>query len=74
MSTVLDFSHLCVFCRFVKYTSDEEVLSAIERLNGTQLGQSCLVVERAVQKDRARIPVRNQEQEYQRRDFQNVTG
>lgn len=59
---------------FVKYTSDEEVLSAIERLNGTQLGQSCLVVERAVQKDRARIPVRNQEQEYQRRDFQNVTG
>lgn len=56
---------------FVKYTSDEEVVKAIERFNGTQLDQSVLVVERAVQKDRDRNMTRNQEQGYYpKRDLQ----
>ena len=39
-------------------------MKAIERFNGTQLDQSVLVVERAVQKDRDRNTTRNQEQGY----------
>ena len=61
--------------RFVKYTSDEEVVKAIERFNGTQLDQSVLVVERAVQKDRDRNMTRNQEQGYYpKRDLQGISG
>ncbi|XP_067028422.1 uncharacterized protein [Acropora muricata] len=60
---------------FVKYASDEEVMKAIERFNGTQLGQSVLVVERAVQKDRDRNTTTNQEQGYYPKgDLQGIPG
>lgn len=50
-------------------------MRAIERFNGTQLGQSVLVVERAVQKDRDRNATRNQEQGYYPKgDLQGIPG
>lgn len=50
-------------------------MKAIERFNGTQLGQSVLVVERAVQKDRDRNMTRNQEQGYYPKgDLQGIPG
>lgn len=50
-------------------------MEAIEKFNGTQLDQSVLVVERAVQKDRDRNTTRNQEQGYYpKRDLQGNRG
>ena len=50
-------------------------MKAIERFNGTQLDQSVLVVERAVQKDRDRNTTRNQEQGYYPKgDLQGIPG
>lgn len=58
----------------MRFASEEEVSNAIERMNGSMLGDNRLVVEKAVQKDREGTPHRNHETEYQRRDFQNTTG
>lgn len=56
------------------FAAEEEVTSAIERMSGTQLGENRLVVEKAAQKDRGGTPRRDQDAQFQRRDFQHSTG
>lgn len=60
---------------FVRFTSEEEVVSAVEGMNGTMLGEFCLVVEKAIPKDKGGGNLqRNQELEHQRRSLQNFAG
>lgn len=58
------------------FSSEEEVNNAIERMNGTMLGDNHLTVQRAIQRDRgAGTPRRGQDNLYQRKtDFQHSTG
>lgn len=58
------------------FSSEEEVNNAIERMNGTMLGDNHLTVQRAIQRDRgAGTPRRDQDHLYQRKaDFQYSTG
>lgn len=59
----------------MRFTSEEEVVSAVEGMNGTMLGEFCLVVEKAIPKDKGGGNLqRNQELEHQRRSLQNFAG
>lgn len=58
------------------FSSEEEVNNAIERMNGTMLGDNQLTVQRAIQRDRGTgTSRRGQDDLYQRKaDFQYSTG
>ncbi|KAM7432977.1 putative ATP-dependent RNA helicase ddx4 [Porites harrisoni] len=57
---------------FVGFAAEEEVNIAIEKMNGTVLGNDQLVVEKAMQRDRGGGPKRDQDSQFQRRgNFQN---
>ena len=63
------------YFRFVGFAAEEEVNIAIEKMNGTVLGNDQLVVEKAMQRDRGGGPKRDQDSQFQRRgNFQNFRG
>ncbi|XP_073227246.1 uncharacterized protein [Porites lutea] len=58
---------------FVGFAAEEEVNTAIDKMNGTMVGNDQLVVEKAMQRDRGG-PKRDQDSQFQRRgNFQNFT-